>query len=47
MSNGGTEVVHRSGKKLHFFEDFMLGGVASGMSKTAAAPLERVKLLRQ
>jgi solute carrier family 25 (adenine nucleotide translocator) protein 4/5/6/31 len=34
-------------KKLSFFEDFMLSGVAAGVSKTAAAPIERVKLLVQ
>lgn len=34
-------------KKLGFFEDFMLSGVAAGVSKTAAAPIERVKLLVQ
>jgi len=33
--------------KLGFFEDFMLGGVAAGISKTIAAPIERVKLLIQ
>merc|ERR1739847_114122 len=33
--------------KLGFFEDFMLSGVAAGVSKTAAAPIERVKLLVQ
>jgi len=33
--------------KLGFFEDFMLAGVAAGVSKTAAAPIERVKLLIQ
>merc|ERR1711937_345770 len=36
-----------SGKQLNFFEDFMLSGVAAGVSKTAAAPIERVKLLVQ
>ena len=30
-----------------FFELFVLSGVAAGVSKTAAAPLERVKLLVQ
>merc|ERR1712079_237026 len=37
------------GKKptLSFFESFMLSGVAAGVSKTAAAPIERVKLLVQ
>jgi len=31
----------------HFFADFMMGGVAASISKTAAAPIERVKLLIQ
>merc|ERR1711981_378812 len=34
-------------KKLGFFESFMLSGVAAGVSKTAAAPIERIKLLVQ
>ena len=34
-------------QKLSFFESFMLSGVAAGVSKTAAAPIERVKLLVQ
>merc|ERR1712107_718984 len=34
-------------KKLGFFENFMLAGVAAGVSKTWAAPIERVKLLVQ
>lgn len=34
-------------KKAGFFEDFMIGGVAAGVSKTVAAPIERVKLLIQ
>jgi len=36
-----------SDKKLGFVENFMLSGVAAGVSKTAAAPIERVKLLVQ
>ena len=32
------------GGKLNFVEDFMLSGVAAGVSKTAAAPIERVKV---
>jgi len=36
-----------SDKKLGFVESFMLSGVAAGVSKTAAAPIERVKLLVQ
>jgi len=35
------------GKKLGFYEDFLIGGVSAGVSKTAAAPIERVKLLVQ
>jgi len=34
-------------KKLGFAENFLLSGVAAGVSKTAAAPIERVKLLVQ
>jgi solute carrier family 25 (adenine nucleotide translocator) protein 4/5/6/31 len=34
-------------KKLAFVEDFLLGGVAAGISKTVAAPIERIKLLVQ
>jgi len=34
-------------KKVGFYEDFLLGGVAAGVSKTVAAPIERVKLLVQ
>jgi len=34
-------------KKLAFFEDFLLGGVSAAISKTAAAPIERIKLLVQ
>merc|ERR1712117_927801 len=34
-------------QKLGFVENFMLAGVAAGVSKTAAAPIERVKLLVQ
>jgi len=33
--------------KIGFVENFMLAGVAAGVSKTAAAPIERVKLLVQ
>merc|ERR1711926_65552 len=36
-----------SDKKLGFAENFMLAGVAAGVSKTVAAPIERVKLLVQ
>ena len=34
-------------KNLGFFESFMLSGVADSVSKTVAAPIERVKLLVQ
>lgn len=33
--------------QLNFFENFMLSGVAAGISKTCAAPIERIKLLVQ
>jgi solute carrier family 25 (adenine nucleotide translocator) protein 4/5/6/31 len=33
--------------KLGFYEDFMIGGISAGVSKTFAAPIERVKLLVQ
>lgn len=36
-----------SGHKLNFAENFLLSGIAAGISKTAAAPIERVKLLVQ
>lgn len=35
------------GKKTNAAEDFMLGGCAAAVSKTIAAPIERVKLLLQ
>jgi len=34
-------------QKLGFYEDFFIGGVSAGISKTVAAPIERVKLLVQ
>ncbi len=34
-------------QKVGFYEDFLLGGMAAGISKTVAAPIERVKLLVQ
>merc|ERR1712168_246872 len=36
-----------SGQQLGFIENFLLSGVAAGVSKTAAAPIERIKLLVQ
>jgi solute carrier family 25 (adenine nucleotide translocator) protein 4/5/6/31 len=33
------------GKKKNFFVDFMAGGISAAVSKTAVAPIERVKLL--
>jgi solute carrier family 25 (adenine nucleotide translocator) protein 4/5/6/31 len=46
MGEGGGGA-KKGGPKLAFWEDFMLAGVAAGVSKTAAAPIERVKLLVQ
>jgi len=34
-------------KKKNFLLDFMIGGVSAAVSKTAVAPIERVKLLLQ
>merc|ERR1712036_55691 len=42
-----TKLLIMSGQKLGFAENFMLSGVAAGVSKTAAAPIERAKLLVQ
>lgn len=39
------ESTPRGGK--NFFRDFMIGGVSAAVSKTAVAPIERVKLLLQ
>lgn len=39
------ESTPRGGK--HFLTDFMIGGVSAAVSKTAVAPIERVKLLLQ
>merc|ERR1711937_184438 len=41
------ETVFTKMADLSFAENFMLSGVAAGISKTAAAPIERVKLLVQ
>jgi solute carrier family 25 (adenine nucleotide translocator) protein 4/5/6/31 len=46
MAEGG-EKKKVSKPKLGFYEDFMIGGVSAGISKTASAPIERVKLLVQ
>jgi solute carrier family 25 (adenine nucleotide translocator) protein 4/5/6/31 len=46
MSEGSSVNEYR-GYKLGFYEDFLIGGVAAGISKTGAAPIERVKLLIQ
>ena len=50
MAQAAPAVVEKkksSKPKLGFYEEFMVGGVAAGVSKTAAAPIERVKLLVQ
>jgi hypothetical protein len=46
MSEGSSVNEYR-GYKLGFYEDFLIGGVAAGISKTGAAPIERIKLLIQ
>ena len=47
ISETATQDFIMADQKLGFFESFMLSGVAAGVSKTAAAPIERVKLLVQ
>lgn len=42
MGDGGKQVI-----KLSFAENFALSGAAAVISKTVAAPIERVKLLVQ
>merc|ERR1711970_1253562 len=44
---GYINVPNMADKKLGFAENFLLSGVAAGVSKTIAAPIERVKLLVQ
>lgn len=45
MSQQGNQP--KAPKKLSFIENFLLSGIAAAVSKTAAAPIERVKLLIQ
>jgi len=40
-------VVAHAAQEKHFLMDFMLGGVSAAVSKTSAAPIERIKLLIQ
>jgi len=47
VAGGAPKKDKSSIKKISVFEDFMLGGVAAAVSKTAAAPIERIKLLVQ
>merc|ERR1712135_81835 len=47
LKEGQKEQSKMSGQKLGFAENFALSGVAAVVSKTAAAPIERIKLLVQ
>jgi len=42
-----TNIPQKKADPVAFITDFLLGGVAAGVSKTVAAPIERVKLLIQ
>jgi len=42
MGEGGS-----GGKSTSFVKDFLVGGISAAISKTAVAPIERVKLLLQ
>jgi len=44
---GGDKVVVKDAGAMGFALDFLMGGVSAAVSKTAAAPIERVKLLIQ
>ncbi|XP_004306530.1 PREDICTED: ADP,ATP carrier protein 1, mitochondrial-like [Fragaria vesca subsp. vesca] len=46
-STASPVFVQAPAEKGHFFVDFLMGGVSAAVSKTAAAPIERVKLLIQ
>jgi solute carrier family 25 (adenine nucleotide translocator) protein 4/5/6/31 len=48
--NGGasqTDGAKSLNRRSSFLEDFIMGGVTASVSKTAAAPIERVKMLLQ
>merc|ERR1712063_116980 len=47
QQNNTTFITYAAPQKLSPAEDFMLGGVAAAISKTAAAPIERIKLMVQ
>jgi len=47
FAQGGGSTPKKKKPELSFIEDFLLGGTAAGISKTIAAPIERVKLLVQ
>merc|ERR1712107_768751 len=47
QQNNTTFITYAPSQKLSPAEDFMLGGVAAAISKTAAAPIERIKLMVQ
>ena len=47
MGDGSVSVGAYRGYRLGFYEEFLIGGIAAGISKTGAAPIERVKLLIQ
>merc|ERR1712002_747711 len=47
LKEGQRTIIKMADKKLGFAENFALSGVAAVVSKTAAAPIERIKLLVQ
>merc|ERR1712188_263424 len=47
MAQQNSFIAYAPAQKLSPAEDFMLGGVAAAISKTAAAPIERIKLMVQ
>lgn len=47
LTTHNTQIMSRPKDVQSFMTDFLLGGVAASVAKTAAAPIERVKLLVQ
>jgi solute carrier family 25 (adenine nucleotide translocator) protein 4/5/6/31 len=47
MAEGGISLRSGRKKESNFVQDFLMGGVSAGVSKTLVAPIERVKLLLQ
>lgn len=47
MTKKDTHMMPALGDPMAFAKDFLAGGISAAVSKTAVAPIERVKLLLQ